>query len=336
MAALPVLSGVRAQLSAVGGSLDVLDSLNLGASVLASMSDLAPAQAALHDSAQILDFLLARVRDWRNATTPVNQLSDELLATIFYFAHAACAEDSQWPKPAPTRTIFTLAHVCTKWRRVARDQAALWTDVQLPQTAELGLCQDIMGLSRGLALRLVIRWRHVPDAETDDDDDGGSPSPPSSGPECAVLPAVEAHMHRVTHLSLICSDFHADLIAKLLTLPAPRLTSLHIRHEPRAVRRPNFPASFRIDMPALKRLYLCGVYPKFLSGFVGTALEVYTVYNQWIISRLSKRCCNGSSPGLTARAMHGIPNRFRAFQALHCGCSRKPCIAPSALREIED
>ncbi|KZW02460.1 hypothetical protein EXIGLDRAFT_829338 [Exidia glandulosa HHB12029] len=272
--AVTAIRAVLERLDAVQRPLDALDALSIGPSVRACTRHVESVQDTLTNTAHGLDAILARTRGWRNMLAQVNRLSDELLACIFLLVCDDAREHAgPWPGCAVARVSVHLAHVCSRWRSVAFRGAALWTDVQLPQTVDSssGDCDRLLALSSDLPCSVSIAWRDIAASNLP----AGTSSRAIEYAD-AILPALQAHAERLTGLSVVFDESYSDAALKVLATTAPRLSRLCFGHHiPGDGGRTVFtsPLILPLDMPVLSHLSLNALDSSILPSFRGTCLH---------------------------------------------------------------
>ncbi|VDC06054.1 unnamed protein product [Peniophora sp. CBMAI 1063] len=92
----------------------------------------------MSDSPRYLDYSRSGSRDSEDRagfTTPIRRFTAEVLVQIFLWSvvvdpvHLAAPRDSPRPLPRDLYGWLNVTHVCRRWRRLAIDTPALWTDI---------------------------------------------------------------------------------------------------------------------------------------------------------------------------------------------------------------
>ncbi|KAF8578293.1 hypothetical protein K439DRAFT_489592 [Ramaria rubella] len=90
---------------------------------------------------------------------PINRLSEDILKKIFEITQTNHALPPSSTGIGRQRTVaaFRLSHVCQRWRRVAQDDALLWTDID---TIDMDLANRCLFLCGDAPIKLVLQGYH--------------------------------------------------------------------------------------------------------------------------------------------------------------------------------
>ncbi|KAI0719789.1 hypothetical protein C8T65DRAFT_34487 [Cerioporus squamosus] len=115
---------------------------------------------AIHDAQSLdrmMDFLstaLVAVRTRYNLISAVHKLPTEILLFIFHLLRPKTAREAEQApvelSAASNRSLVSLTHVCHRWRAVALDCPALWTDI----ISRSGSAATFAQRARGMPLRV--------------------------------------------------------------------------------------------------------------------------------------------------------------------------------------
>ncbi|KAF8578291.1 hypothetical protein K439DRAFT_1663806 [Ramaria rubella] len=85
---------------------------------------------------------------------PINRLPEDVLKHIFEITRNTHPLPPSGNARKRTAAAFHLSHVCQHWRRVAQDDALLWTDID---TADMDLADCCLALCKDAPIRLVVK-----------------------------------------------------------------------------------------------------------------------------------------------------------------------------------
>ncbi|KAF8579199.1 hypothetical protein K439DRAFT_1663343 [Ramaria rubella] len=163
---------------------------------------------------------------------PINRLPEDLLKHILEFTRNAHPLPPSGIGRERTAAAFRLSHVCQQWRRVAQDDALLWTDID---TTDMDLANRYLVLCKDAPIRLVLRFRgqffvdyrlHYSEREL-------------------ALELLQRHLHHVQELRIHLHKYDLQSVLRALSessftdwsRTAPKLTALVVsalRRDPRA------------------------------------------------------------------------------------------------------
>ncbi|KZW02462.1 hypothetical protein EXIGLDRAFT_829340 [Exidia glandulosa HHB12029] len=203
------------------------DSATCAASVSAGASDniaRADILRCIEDIDQRLHAYSARVRVQRNALSPANSLSTELLVEIF---RSFCGVTLLGPS---LKEQLVITHVCARWRAVALDDPLIWTFVCSPLHAQHDVLQLFLQRSRDLLCSTRMSFfREAKDS---------TPLHKKHdylevAKAAAITATLKAHSHRLTTLVLHFRHEDAAAVSGLLSVAFQHLEVLHLEYLPR-------------------------------------------------------------------------------------------------------
>ncbi|RDB16888.1 hypothetical protein Hypma_002525 [Hypsizygus marmoreus] len=158
--------------------------------------------------------LVSQLQDYRTVVAPHRKLPVEMLREIFI----TCSRDPLRIPVQLDRAPWTLARVCSKWRRIALSTTALWSNIHVPHIYDSKSAKKYIQVVRALCdygvnspISLDVLLNYRPGAGADDD----------VVKELTQLLVVSAA--RLEHLS-----FHGDCLSihSLLSLPPGSMQKL--------------------------------------------------------------------------------------------------------------
>ncbi|KAL1944699.1 hypothetical protein VTO73DRAFT_3129 [Trametes versicolor] len=159
----------------------------------------------------VLDHSVALLKRYRNSLRPIHKLSPDILALIFL--ELVDDEDNPLGGQFGAFSWTYLAHICYRWRAIALDCAALWTQLSTRYPEAALTCLERSG---DAPLSFVVHYRAtVSNAK-------------------ALIDRVRPHMYRMRHLYVPWTAVNDDsgniteLLSSLLDADAPQLETFYV------------------------------------------------------------------------------------------------------------